>query len=124
MLHFLCLTDEIMRGTFGDGLGELEQMVLLAALRLGEEAYSVSIINELDAIGPRPVSRPSVYLALVRLRKKGLLASTLGAPTPQRGGRAKRFYEVTPEGLRVLRAARRAYLTLWRGLEPILDRRR
>jgi PadR family transcriptional regulator, regulatory protein PadR len=112
-----------MGDTFGDGLGEIEKMVLLAALRLGDSAYSASIIRELDSVTPRGVSRPSVYLALVRLKKKGLLSSTLGDPTPQRGGRAKRFYRVTPQGLTVLRAARRVYLTLWRGLEPILDRR-
>jgi PadR family transcriptional regulator, regulatory protein PadR len=105
-----------------DGLGELEQMVLLAALRLGDGAYSVPIIRELDYASGRQVSRPSVYLALVRLRKKGLLSATLGDPTPSRGGRAKRFYRVTPEGLSVLQAARRAYLTLCDGLEPVLDR--
>jgi DNA-binding PadR family transcriptional regulator len=110
-----------MRDTFGEGLGELEQMVLLAALRLGSDAYGVTIIHELDSVTPRGVSRPSVYLALVRLQKKGLLDSKLGDPTPQRGGRAKRFYRVTPQGLLVLRTARRAYLTLWSGLEPILD---
>jgi PadR family transcriptional regulator PadR len=112
-----------MSETFGDGLGELEKMVLLAVLRLGEDACSVLILSELDAATPHGVSRPSVYLALVRLKNKGMLSSTLGDPTPQRGGRAKRFYRVTPQGLAVLRAARRAYLKLWRGLEPILDRR-
>jgi hypothetical protein len=76
-----------MGDTFGDGLGEIEKMVLLAALRLGDSAYSASIIRELDSVTPRGVSRPSVYLALVRLKKKGLLSSTLGDPTPQRGGR-------------------------------------
>lgn len=111
-----------MRGLSSSGVGELEQMVLLAVLRLGDNAYSVLIIRELDAASGQVVSRPSVYLALVRLRRKGLLTSTLGAPTPQRGGRAKRFYRVTPAGLAVLRAARRAYLTLWHGLEPLLDR--
>jgi DNA-binding PadR family transcriptional regulator len=112
-----------MSDSFGDGLGELEKLVLLAALRLGESAYSVAIIRQLDVVTPRGVSAPSVYLALVRLRKKGFLTSTLGDPTPQRGGRAKRFYRVTPQGLAVLRATRDAYLTLWRGLEPILDSR-
>jgi PadR family transcriptional regulator PadR len=105
-----------------DGLGELEQMVLLAALRLGDGAYSVPIIRELDRAAGRQVSRPSVYLALVRLRKKGLLSATLGDPTPSRGGRAKRFYQLTPAGLSLLRATRRAYLRLCHGLEPILDR--
>lgn len=111
-----------MSSAFGDGLGELEQMVLLATLRVGDHAYSVPIIHELDAVASRTVSRPSVYLALARLRKKGLLSATLGDPTPQRGGRAKRFYRVTPAGMAVLQATRRAYLTLWSGLEPILDR--
>jgi PadR family transcriptional regulator, regulatory protein PadR len=112
-----------MGSAVGDGLGELEQMVLIAALRLGNEAYSVPIIRELDRAASRQVSRPSVYLALVRLRRKGFLSATLGDPTPQRGGRAKRFYQVTPAGMAVLRATRRAYLALWSGLEPVLDRR-
>jgi len=110
-----------MSDAFSDGLGELEQMVLLAALRLGDNAYGVTIVDELDSVMSRPVSRPSVYLALGRLAKKGLLNGRLGDPTPQRGGRAKRFYQVTPRGMAVLRAARRAYLTLWKGLEPVLD---
>lgn len=107
---------------FSDSIGELEHLVLLAVLRLGDDGYSVPIIRELDLASNRRVSHPSVYLALVRLRKKGLLTATLGDPTPQRGGRAKRFYRVTPAGLAVLRATRRAYLTLWSGLEPLLDR--
>lgn len=111
-----------MSSAFGDGLGELEQMVLIATLRLGDGAYSVPIIHELDRAAGRQMSRPSVYLALVRLRKKGLLSATIGDPTPQRGGRAKRFYQVTPAGLRVLQATRRVYLALWSGLEPLLDR--
>jgi PadR family transcriptional regulator PadR len=111
-----------VRGALGDDVGELEQMVLLATLRLGNEAYSVPIIGELDRAAGRRVSRPSVYLALVRLRKKGLLTSTLGDPTPQRGGRAKRFYQATPAGLAILQATRRTLLTLWNGLEPMLDR--
>jgi PadR family transcriptional regulator PadR len=112
-----------MSETREESLGELEQMVLLAVLRLEESAYGITIIQELEAVAPRGVSRPAVYLALARLQKKGLLSSKLGDPTPQRGGRAKRFYHVTPRGLAALRAARRAYLKLWHGLEPILDRR-
>ena len=106
-----------------DALGELEQMVLLAVLRLDEEAYGVEIIQELAAKTGRSISRPSVYLTLGRLERKGLLRSRLGDPTPQRGGRAKRYYFVTATALAMLRDSRRAYLNLWSGLEPRLDRR-
>ena len=111
-----------MSDALGEGLGELEQLVLLATLRLRDKAYGVTIIQQLGTVTPRSISRPSVYLALARLTKKGLLSARLGDPTPQRGGRAKRFYQVTPRGLAVLRAARRAYLSLSKGLEPVLDR--
>jgi DNA-binding PadR family transcriptional regulator len=111
-----------MSDALEEGLGELEQLVLLATLRLRDKAYGVTIIQQLGAVTPRSVSRPSVYLALTRLTKKGLLSARLGDPTPQRGGRAKRFYQLTPRGLAVLRATRRAYLSLSKGLEPVLDR--
>jgi PadR family transcriptional regulator PadR len=106
-----------------DVLGELEQMVLLAVLRLGDEAYGVEIIQELGAKTRRNISRPSVYLTLGRLERKRLLRSRLGDPTSERGGRAKRYYAVTAPALALLRDSRRAYLNLWSGLEPRLDRR-
>jgi DNA-binding PadR family transcriptional regulator len=103
-------------------LGELEQLVLLVVLRLGEQAYGIPIVDQLRAHSHHRVSRPAVYLALARLEQKALLSATIGEPTRTRGGRAKRYYRVTPRGLSVLRAVRQTYLTLWHGVEMLLDR--
>jgi PadR family transcriptional regulator, regulatory protein PadR len=106
-----------------DALGELEQLVLLTVLRLEEEAYGVMIVEELAKCTGRKISRPSVYLTLGRLEDKGLLRSRMGDPTPERGGRAKRYYVVSTAAMSLLRESRRAYLNLCSGLEPLLDRR-
>jgi DNA-binding PadR family transcriptional regulator len=113
----------IMRAAKPEALGELEQLILLAVLRLEEEAYGVMIVDELAARTGRKISRPSVYLTLGRLEEKGLLRSRMGDPTPERGGRAKRFYVVSATAMALLRESRRAYLNLCSGLEPLLDRR-
>jgi PadR family transcriptional regulator PadR len=110
-----------MRHTDSDGLFEQEQMVLLAILRLGEHAYGVRIIRELAALTPFRLSRPSIYMTLARLERKGMLTSALGEPIPERGGRARRFYQVTPFALSLLRTSRQSYLRLWSGLEGVLD---
>jgi PadR family transcriptional regulator PadR len=102
-------------------IGELEQLVLYTVLRLGDDAYGVRIVEELRSRKPGPVSRPAVYLSLARLERRGLLSATLGDPSPVRGGRAKRYYRVSAEGMTVLRAVRRLYLDLWQGLERVLD---
>lgn len=102
-------------------IGQLEQLVLYTVLRLGHEAYGVRIVEELRALKTGPVSRPAVYLSLARLEQRGLLTATLGTPSPVRGGRAKRYYHVSPEGLALLRAIRRLYLDLWQGLDRVLE---
>jgi DNA-binding PadR family transcriptional regulator len=84
-------------------LGEFELVVLLAVLRLGDEAYGGSILEEIARRTRRPVARGSVYITLDRLEAKGLLGSERGDPTPIRGGRAKRFFRLRPRGLRVLK---------------------
>src|ERR1700745_1519218 len=106
-----------------DALGELEQLILLAVLRLEEDTYGVMIVKELAKRTGRNISRPSVYLTLGRMEEKGLLRSRMGDPTPERGGRAKRVYVVTATAMALLRESRRAYLNLCNGLEPLLDRR-
>ncbi len=73
-------------------------MVLLALIRLGDEAYGVPVARELRAIRGREVALGSIYAALERLEAKGLVTSSLGEPTPERGGRARRFFRVTKEG--------------------------
>lgn len=102
-------------------LGALEQLVLYAVLRLGEDAYGVRIVEELRSLKTTPVSRPAVYLSLARMEGRGLLTATLGEPSPIRGGRAKRYYRVSPAGMAILRRVRRMYLELWHGLEAELD---
>jgi DNA-binding PadR family transcriptional regulator len=97
-------------------------MALLAVLRLGEDAYGVVIAREIEARAGRTVVLGALYAALERLERNGLLASTLGAPTPERGGRAKRFFRVTARGLRAVKDTQRALVALWTDV-PELDRR-
>ena len=101
-------------------LGEFEQVVLLAILRLGDNAYAVSVREEILQRTGRDVSRGSVYITLDRLETKGFLRSRLADPTPERGGRAKRFYELRPRAVDALKESRRALVALWRGLERVL----
>ncbi len=103
-------------------LGELEQMVLLAALRLDGKAYAVSIRDELTEQTGRSPSRGALYTVLERLESKGYLSSRMGDPTPERGGRSKRYYRVTSSGIRVLKTSKQAMHRLWQGLDSILDK--
>jgi DNA-binding PadR family transcriptional regulator len=86
-------------------LGELEQLVLLAVVRLGAGAYAVSVRDTIHDIAGIDLGRSSVYVTLDRLERKGYLDSHLGEPTPERGGKAKRCFIVTAAGERALRAA-------------------
>jgi PadR family transcriptional regulator, regulatory protein PadR len=104
-------------------LGEMELMVLLAVVRLGEEAYGVPISKELLQLAARDVALGSIYAALDRLEQKGFVTSSLGDPTPERGGRAKRYFQVTPAGVRALKMTRSALTNLWSGL-PLLEGKR
>jgi DNA-binding PadR family transcriptional regulator len=99
-------------------LGELEQLVLLAAIRLGDEAYAVSIRDEIHARSRVDLSRTSVYVTLDRLDRKGYVTSWFGSPTPERGGKAKRFFNVTPAGRRALAAAETAVARLRLAAKP------
>ncbi len=87
-------------------LGEFEHLVLLAVLRVGEEAYAVPVRAEIESRAGRTVARGALYTTLDRLEQKGLLTSRLGDPLPERGGRARRYYRVSSRGLAGLRAAR------------------
>jgi PadR family transcriptional regulator PadR len=104
-------------------LGEMELMVLLAVVRLGDEAYGVPISKELFTLAGRDVALGSIYAALDRLEQKDFVASSLGDPTPERGGRAKRYFRVTPAGFRALKMTRTALTNLWNGI-PMLEGRR
>src|SRR6478736_5524215 len=105
------------RGYFG----EFELMVILALIRLGENAYGVPICREIEERGKREVAVGSVYAALERLEEKGFVSSKLGEPTVERGGRAKRYFQVTSRGVKAVREAQQALTNLWHGL-PELER--
>jgi PadR family transcriptional regulator PadR len=95
-------------------LGEFELMILLTILRLGDDVYGVPLSKELSILRGRDVALGSVYAALDRLELKGLIASSLGESTPERGGRAKRYFRVTKQGLRSVRETRRVLSKLWK----------
>jgi len=99
-----------------ESLGHFELLVLLALLRHGEEAYGVPIARAIEHSTGKPVILASVYNTLERLEEKGLVRSTIGEPTPERGGRAKRYFSMTAAGLREVRAAKKALMVLWRGI--------
>lgn len=100
-------------------LGELELMLLLAVIHLGDDAYGVPISRELERNRGRGVSVGSVYAALERLEAKGLVDSRLGDSTPERGGKAKRFFRITKEGLRQVQETRRLLTRLWQTLPDL-----
>ncbi len=98
-------------------LGDFEQLVLLAILRLGDEAYGVTVRAELADRAGRTIAPGALYTAFERLEAKGLITSRMGDPTPQRGGRAKRYVSVTAAGMRALTRAVQAYERLLDGLD-------
>jgi DNA-binding PadR family transcriptional regulator len=97
-------------------LGEFEQVVLLAILRLGDEAYGVTIRREIADCTEREPAPGALYTTLDRLEAKGLVASKYGDPTPERGGRARRYFTVTARGAHAVARAQRAYQRLLKGL--------
>jgi DNA-binding PadR family transcriptional regulator len=97
-------------------LGVFEQAVLVAIFRLQKNAYGRAILKELEAILDRRITAGAVYATLDRLEAKGLTASRLGEGTPQRGGKAKRYYSLEAAGIRALNDSRAATQNVWRGL--------
>ena len=102
-----------------DALGGLELQVLLAVMRLGDEAYGVPIANTIEEASGREVAAGSIYITLDRLESKGFVTSRLGESTPERGGRAKTYYQITGRGVRAVRAAQRTLVTLWSGVPAL-----
>jgi DNA-binding PadR family transcriptional regulator len=100
-------------------LGELEQIVLLAVLRLGDRAYAVPILEQIEEQTGRKVARGALYTALDRLETKGCLRSRVSEPLAERGGRSRRYFSVTPAAVRALKQSKQALLRLWRGLETL-----
>ncbi len=102
-------------------LGEFEQQVLLAILRLGGEAYSVPIVVELEERTGREVAQAAVFIVLRRLEEKGLLISRMDDHAVRDTGRVRRYFRPTPEALRRLKESRRTLVRLWEGLETTLE---
>ena len=101
-----------------ENLGEFEQIVLLAVFRLRGNAYGVPIRREISDRAGRDVSLGAVYTTLDRLERKGFVSSREGEPTPERGGRAKRFFRIEAPGIRALNESRETMDRMWDGLVP------
>ena len=100
-----------------DRLGEFEQIVLLAVLRLGDGAYGVPVRREIEKRTGRSLTVGALYRTLDRLEAKGYVSSRFSDPTPERGGRSKRYFNVQPLGMRALRESRQALAAMWEGLD-------
>jgi PadR family transcriptional regulator PadR len=114
--EFIQYCEEMRKGEY---LGNFDLMLLLALLRLGENAYGVTIARELEEQTDREVVIASVYATLERLQDRGLVTSSLGDSSPERGGRAKRYFRITGLGIREVRDARRSLMNLWKGLPEL-----
>jgi DNA-binding PadR family transcriptional regulator len=99
-------------------LGEFEQLVLWSLVRLGKDAYGMAIRRSLTERTGRQVSIGAVYATLQRLEDKGLVSSRRGDPLPERGGRARRNFQIEGEGIKALNEAREMMTKAWRGLDP------
>ena len=100
------------------GLGEFEQLVLLAIAHLGGEAYGIPVVAEIERRTGRSVARAAVYITLRRLEEKGFVSSWMSDPTPERGGKPRRYVKLEAGGARALREARRVTERMWHGLDP------
>jgi len=100
-------------------LTDFELMILLAILRIGENAYGVPIAREIEETGKRTALLGAIYAALDRLEENGLVMSSYGDPTPERGGRAKRFFKVTSKGIKAVKDTQRAFTALWSGIPAL-----
>ena len=105
-------------------LGDLEFLVLLAVVRLGDGAYGVPITREIDRRAGRSLSRAAIHVTIQRMEDQGLVASRLGPPRDDRAGRPRRYYRVLPRGLALVRKSKEAYSNMWKGLDlgPELSR--
>jgi DNA-binding PadR family transcriptional regulator len=97
-------------------MGEFEQLVLLAILRLGNEAYGMEVREEIEKRTGREVSYGAVYTTLDRLEHKGYVAHRMGEATAARGGRAKKYFRALPEGREALRTTQQALTVMWKGV--------
>lgn len=105
-------------------LGEFEQCLLLAVAQLGDQAYGVTIRQEIETRTGRDIALGALYTSLGRLDQKGYLRSKMSDPTPQRGGRSKRYFTLTAAGGLALRQSRERLARMWDGLTPDLRKAR
>ena len=120
-IHFIISVEHMRNREF---LGQHEIIVMLSILRLGRQAYGVPIAEEIASKTGREMLQGSVYATLDRLEAKGLVRSKLGEATPQRGGRAKRYFKLTAEGVRKVSEAQRALESLWVDLSSVASNKR
>jgi DNA-binding PadR family transcriptional regulator len=104
-------------------LTDFELMILLAALRVADDAYGVQIAREIERTGGRSAVLGAVYTALDRLERNGFVTSSIGSPTAERGGRAKRFFAVTPRGVKAVKDTQQALVALWSDVPQLKEKR-
>lgn len=104
-----------------DRLSDFEQLVLLAVVRLDDDAYGVTVRREIERVSGRPASTTATYAALERMEQRALVTSWVGDSTPVRGGRAKKHFRLTSEGAAALHDARTEMERMWEGLEAHPD---
>lgn len=102
-----------------DRLGGFELRVLVAILHLQGQGYAITIANEVERRTGRSASLGAIYATVDRLERKGFVSSRLGDPTPERGGKPKRFYQVKAPGVMALSVAREADERMWTGIPPL-----
>jgi PadR family transcriptional regulator PadR len=110
-----------MMPTTRDSLGEFEQSLLLAVVHLGEDAYGVTIRQEIERRTDREIAIGALYTALDRLERKGFIRSKMSEPTHERGGRSKRHFRLQAAGAAALRLSRDRMTRMWEGLTPTLQ---
>ena len=101
-------------------LTRAEELILLAIWRLAKDAYCVPILDQVQEVSGKKWTLGSIYITLHRLEKRHYVESELGSPTAQRGGKSKRFYQVTPAGIKALRTTYKVEKAMWDGIEGIL----
>ncbi len=120
-MEYMIYNVDHMRKPGSEKLGEFEELVLLAVVRLGEDAYGAAIRRLIEERTERAVSISPVYTTLDRMEEKGYVRSRIGEPTSERGGRRRKFFSMLPPGVRVLKSSMRGYKRMIQGLEEEIE---